>query len=1004
MKATERVFEQEIEWALIHENGYVKGNPASYNKELAMDTGAVLEFIKKTQAEEWKRICRNRHEETGKGFLNRLNDELSKRGIIDVLRDGITDLGVKVVLCYEQPTNTMNKTACEQYDQNTLQVTRQVKYSLKNENSVDMVIFLNGLPIITIELKNPLTGQTFQNAVEQYKNDRDPRELLFTFKKRCVVHFAMDSEEIRMTTKLDRLHTYFIPFNRGYNYGAGNPPVTGHYRTSYLWQDILKKDSIIDIVRHFVKIEKDEETQKEKLLFPRFHQLDVVRQLLKHAYRFGSGHTYLVQHSAGSGKSHSISWLAHHLASLYDSDNKIIFNSIIVITDRQVLDQQLRKDVYGVAHKKGVVVRVDKNSKQLTEALENDAKIIVCTLQKFPFVDVERISTKGKKFAVIVDEAHSSQTGQTSERLKEVLADISTRGDEAIERKLHEFAEAEAQAEAEEFDRDEDLAEQIRIRTAAHGKQKNLSFFAFTATPKQKTLEIFGTKNENGTPEPFHVYSMKQAVEEGFIFDVLKNYTTYQTYYKVGKTVADDPMYSKKQANKALGKYLSLHPHNLAQKTEIIIEHFRSQVKRKIGGKAKAMLVTGSRLHAVRYYFEFKNYIRKMNYTDLGILVAFSGTVRDTVNGSMKEYTEVGLNHCSEKELPKTFEKGEYHILLVAEKYQTGFDQPLLHTMYVDKKLSSIKAVQTLSRVNRICKGKTDTFILDFVNSEEDIRAAFQDYYQSTTISENTDPNTLYDIKYSLDTYKIYNDGEIRKFAHIFFKETKTQKEVNLGKIYAYIDPAVERFKELPESSLQQEFSSSLLKFLRLYSFLTHIINLGDDALYTFYVYAKFLARKLPHQNERTPHLDNEVVLQYYRLDKIAEKTLSLAAEPGVLYNATAAVSVPLEDEYEKLSKILEHINERFGTNFTEMDKVLEQIVQDMAKNKELILRAQNPIDLFKIVYDENIMEIILARLTQNQAFCTRYLDDTEFRSEIDKLLLPLVHERLSKMNGGKVV
>lgn len=998
MTTTERVFEEEIEWALLHENGYVKGNPAAYNRELAMDTDAVLRFIKITQPAEWKRICKNRHEATGEGFLLRLNDELSKRGIVDVLRHGVTDLGVSVQLCYAQPASAMNRSSCELYAHNTLQVTRQIKYSLKNENSVDMVIFLNGLPIITIELKNPLTGQTFRDAVEQYKTNRDPHEVLFTFKKRCVVHFAMDTEEIRMTTKLDRHNTVFIPFNKGYNYGAGNPPVTGHYRTSYLWQDILKKDSIIDILLQFVQIVKDKDTKIEKIIFPRFHQLDVVYQLLKQAYASGSGHNYLIQHSAGSGKSHSISWLAHHLASLHNADDQVIFNSIIVITDRRVLDKQLRDDVYSIEHKDGVVFRVDKHAKQLTEALEKDAKIIVCTLQKFPFVDVDRISSKGKRFAIIVDEAHSSQTGQASERLKEVLADISTQGNDAIEQKLQAFAEAEAQAESEEFDRDEDLAEQIRIRTAAHGRQANLSFFAFTATPKQKTLEIFGTSCGSGKPVPFHVYSMKQAIEEGFIFDVLKNYTTYQTYYKVGKRIADDPIYSKKQANKALGKYLSLHPHNLAQKTEIIIEHFRSQVKHKIGGKAKAMLVTGSRLHAVRYYFEFKKYIRKMHYTDLGILIAFSGTVKDNADGYMQEYTEPGLNHCSEKELPDTFEKAEYHILLVAEKYQTGFDQPLLHTMYVDKKLSGIKAVQTLSRVNRTHKGKTDTFILDFVNTEEEIRAAFQDYYESTTISENTDPNTLYDIKNSLDSFRIYADTEIEKFAQVFFKETKTQRNTDLGKINAFIDPAVERFKAFSGEALKKEFSSQLLKFLRLYAFLTHIINLGDDKLYTFYVYAKYLVRKLPHQHEVTPDIDNEVVLQYYRLDKTAENTISLAAEPGILYNATLAVSVPLDDEYERLSKILEHINERFGTTFTEMDKVLEQIMQDMSKNEELILRAQNPIDLFKIVYDEKIMDIILARITQNQAFCGRYLDDPEFKLEIDKQLLPLVYERLSKI------
>jgi type I restriction enzyme R subunit len=995
----ERTFEQEIEYWLTRgakkTDRYIKGTPFSFSREFAMDTKAVIAFVKDTQPNEWAALEKRHGADVEDGFLKRLNAELNNRGMIDVLRHGITDLGVNVRMAYFKPGSGMNKSATALYEKNVLQITRQVKYSLANENSIDTVIFLNGLPIITMELKNPLTGQTYKNAIAQYQNDRNPRELLLAFKKRAIVHFAVDTEEVWMTTWLRKLDTVFLPFNKGYNKGAGNPPVSGDYRTSYLWKEVLQRDSILYILHRFVQLTRDEKTGKEKLIFPRYHQLDVVRKLVADVYKNGSGKNYLIQHSAGSGKSNSIAWLAHHLTNLHDANDESIFHSIVVITDRRVLDKQLQRDIYNMEHKPGVVVRVDKNAKQLTTSLENGDKIIVCTLQKFPFVDVQRVATEGRRFAIIVDEAHSSQTGKASERLKEVLADISAQGEDAIEKKLHEYAVEEAKAEAEEKDTDEEIAAEM----ATHGQQQNLSFFAFTATPKQKTLEIFGTKSVNGKPEPFHVYSMRQAIEEGFIFNVLENYTTYETYFQIGKKVADDPVYSKGQANKALGKYMGLHPHNLAQKTEVIIEHFRSQVQHRIGGKAKAMLVTGSRLHAVRYYFEFQKYIKKMGYTDLGVLVAFSGMVKDNVTGEMKEYTESNLNNFPDSETVEKFDSVEYQLLLVAEKYQTGFDQPLLHTMYVDKKLSGVKAVQTLSRVNRTYPGKTETFILDFVNSREDIEKAFQDYYQETGVSETTDPNTIYDIKNVLDSFMLYLDSEIEAFAKVFFKETKNQGNIDLAKLNSFIDPAVDRYNALTEEQDKMDFKGALAKFIRLYSFLTHIIKLGDEKLHKFYAYAKALIRKLPRDaDERTPNLDNEVLLQYYRLQKSYEGTIELVKEDGVLYGKTSGTGLPLEDEKEKLSEIIQKLNERLGTNFTEMDKVLEQFVQDMASNEEMVLRAKNPLDLFKIIYDNNIMDVVLSRMAENTKFCERYLEDEEFRTEIDKILLPLVHARLSKI------
>jgi len=505
MDTTERRFEEEIEYYLLNigkeKDRYIKGNPQNYNRELAMDTGAVIDFIKSTQSKEWTLLTKRHGALVEQNFLKRLDNELKRRGMIDVLRHGIDDTGVSFKLSYFKPGSTMNKSAIESYDMNRLMITRQVHYSLDNNNSLDTMIFLNGLPIITIELKNQLTGQNVQNAIAQYKSDRNPKEKIFAFKQRALVHFAVDADEIYMTTKLGGQDTFFLPFNKGWNNGAGNPPVDGDYKTSYLWKDILQKDSLMDIIQRFIQIKKDENAGKETLIFPRFHQLKVVRRLVKDVYENGSGKNYLIQHSAGSGKSNSIAWLAHHLSNLHDKENKPVFNSVIVITDRRVLDKQLQRDIYNMEHKQGVVTKVDKNSKQLTKALENGDKIIICTLQKFPFVDVSNISTKDKRFAIIVDEAHSSQTGKSSEKLRETLADISTKGEDYIEEKLHAFAEYEAKLEkdSEEAEIDEAISNEMKT----HGIQPNLSFFAFTATPKQKTLEIFGERDAGGKPGPY---------------------------------------------------------------------------------------------------------------------------------------------------------------------------------------------------------------------------------------------------------------------------------------------------------------------------------------------------------------------------------------------------------------------------------------------------------------------------------------------------------------------
>ena len=998
----EKVFETEIEYSLTTFGGYEKGNANDFDAALAMDVKTVLRFIQDTQPKSWENLCKRHGDRVQQNFIKRLADELKNRDTLDVLRHGIKDLGVEVSLCYFKPASEMNKTTVERYNSNILSVMRQVHHSVsKPKDSVDTVLLLNGLPIVTLELKNPLTGQTYTDARQQYENDRSSKDALFAFKRGALVHFALDTEQAYMTTKLNGKGTVFLPFNKGNNGGAGNPVNPNGLRTAYLWEEVLVRDSILDIIERYLHLKKEEDKKtgklKETLIFPRYHQLDVVRILIADARLNGAGHNYLIQHSAGSGKSNSIAWLAHHLSTLHDSQNKVVFNSIVVITDRRVLDRQLQDIIYQFEHIDGVVVRIDEKSsipksKQLTDALNNNAKIIITTLQTFPFVlDKVEHSTE-KRFAVIVDEAHSSQTGKASEKLKEALAEIEAKGEDEIEEKLHQFAEAESKAESQSDNREDEIAREM----ASHGIQKNLSFFAFTATPKQKTLEIFGIRGADGLPHAFHVYSMRQAIEEKFILDVLENYTTYQTYFQVGKKIADDPVYGKNKANKALGKFLSLHPHNLAQKTEIIVEHFRSVTQHEIGGKAKAMLVTGSRLHAVRYYFEFLKYIKKMKYTDLGVLVAFSGIVKDNGN----DYTESGLNKFSEGELPDRFECEEYQILLVAEKYQTGFNQPLLHTMYVDKKLSGVKAVQTLSRLNRMCYGKSDTFVLDFANTKEEIFEAFQPYYERTDVDDVTDPNLVYDLKNTLDGYRVYTEAEVRAFANIFFKESAKQTELDFGKLSPYLNPAVDRYNALESDMERKEFKTILRKFTRLYSFISHIIKLEDAELHKFSAYAKCLLRKLPAEGyDQAPHLDNDVTLQYYRLQKIFEGKIQLEKETGVLPGGRHGAGVPPEEEKATLSELIAKLNERLGTNFTEMDKVIEQFVEDMAKNPEMQLRAKNPMDMFRVAYENNIMDVVIARLQQNQEFCTKYIEDGDFRGEIDRIILPLVHERLSEMH-----
>ena len=982
-------FEEYVEDRLI-KSGYIKGNPDDYNKEFAIDTKLLFEFFEDTQPKKMERLKEIYKDQYEFKVLSRLNRELNNRGMIDVLRHGIRDYGVYLDLAYFKPVSKLNTETLELYEKNRISVTRQVHYSTKNENSIDMLICVNGLPVSVLELKNPLTGQTYEDAIKQYKKDRSPSEILFQFKKRAIVFFAVDTQEVHMTTRLLGDKTSFLPFNKGCNGGKGNPDNPDGYKTAYLWEEILQKDSLMDIIKRFVFIEKQEKKDingktytLETVIFPRYHQLDVVRKVEADVRKKGVGINYLIQHSAGSGKTNSISWLAHRLANLHDDDDNPVFDSVIVITDRLVLDRQLQDRIYQLEHKHGVVEKIDKDSNQLADALKSGTRIIVSTLQKFPFI-IEKVGELEKrKYAVIIDEAHSSSAGENMASLREVLSVSS----------LEEAAKLDAEMEGKEYDPEEEILKAIKKR----GKQPNISFFAFTATPKAKTLEMFGTIGEDGLPHPFHLYSMRQAIEEEFILDVLQNYVTYETYFKLAKKIEDDPLFDKAKATKALTRYVSLHPHNIAQKTEIMVEHFRNVTRHKIGGRAKAMVVTSSRLHAVRYKLAFDEYIKKKGYKDMKTLVAFTGVVKD----DGVEYTESGMNKFKETELPERFATDEYQVLLVAEKYQTGFNQPLLHTMYVDKKLSGVKAVQTLSRLNRKCEGKNDTFILDFVNKAEDIQEAFKPYYQATIVEEVTEPNLLYDIQNQLHAYGVYVKDELDRFNSVYFKPKDKKTFKDRAILNHFIDIAVERFKKLEEQQ-KQDFNSQAVKFVRLYSFILQITPFEDIELHKLYVYLTYLLKKLPKEKGSTIHLADEIALEYYTTKKTFEGSISLTPDDGnvpitpVMFAGTGAK----EDKKEYLSSIIDRLNERFGTNFTKADQLsVEQIKEDFAADEDLVQKAKtNTIDDFRFAFEKVFIDKVIDRMDQNKAFFTRVLDDEQFRNALMEYMLVETYEKLNSV------
>ncbi len=987
----EITFEDAIETFLIEHGGYQKGNPQEFDRTLAYNKSTLLAFLQESQPKEWKKLADIHGKAIETKVTQRLYKELELRGMLDVLRNGVTDNGVKFDTAYFKSESSLNPETIRLYNLNRLEITRQVKYSPKSEKSLDMVISLNGLPVATCELKNQFTNQNVNHAIKQYREDRDPREVLFQFKRRALVHFAVDDEEVYMTTKLDGANTKFLPFNKGYNNGEGNPPNPHGYKTSYLWETILPRDSWMEILAKFLHLQVEEFTfegkklTKETMIFPRFHQLDVVRKLVADAKLHGVGKNYLIEHSAGSGKSNSIAWLAYRLGSLHNANDDKVYNTVIVVTDRNVLDTQLQNTIYQFEHKLGVVQKIDKDSTQLAQAIAAGTGIIITTLQKFPFTVGKISELPNRKYAIIVDEAHSSQGGEASRKMKEVLSAKS----------LEDAEQQESETQAE----DHDVEDEIRQVLLSRGRQKNLSFFGFTATPKPKTLEVFGEIGIDGKPRPFHLYSMRQAIEEGFILDVLEHYTTYKTYFKLSKAIEDDPELNKKKASTAIGRFVSLHPTNVAQKTEIMVEHFRTVTAKKIGEKAKAMVVTSSRLHALKYYQEFNKYIKQKGYTDIKVLAAFSGVVKDTETG--EEYRESKLNGFGEKELPEKFKSNDYKVLIVADKYQTGFDEPLLHTMYIDKKLSGIKAVQTLSRLNRKIPGKEDTFVLDFVNETDTILESFQPYYEMTLLAETTDPNLLYDLKLWLEGKKVFSQEDIDDFCSIFFKSATIQSSKDQGLLYAKVQPAVDRFIALATQEEKDDFKHTLTSFLRLYAFLSQIVPFQDSSLEKLYAYGRLLLNKIPKDADTKYQLTDDIALEYYRLQKISEGSITLEKQGGVELQPTSEAGLSREkEEKAHLSEIIQILNDRFGTEFTEADRLFfDQIEAELVADEKLSDKAKsNTIDNFKFGFDDVFLTKLIDRMDQNQDIFAKIMDDEKFAETIKTLLMKQVYKKLNEV------
>ncbi len=940
-------FEDHIEQRL-NQSDYHSLQPTDYDKSLCLIPDEVGQFIRATQPKTYQRLERQYGADTPQKLTLRISNQVASRGVLDVLRKGVRDRGSHFHLTYFQPSSGMNPDHQRLYAKNRFSLVRQLRYSERNEKSLDMVLFLNGLPLVTMELKNSLTGQVVTDAEKQYRTDRDPREPLFQF-RRCLVHFAVGNEKVSMTTHLQGGKTRFFPFNKGIE----NPVNPKGHKTAYLWEDILHPDNLLELINNFIheqettekvydhRIDAVRDEKHRVLVFPRYHQLDVIRELQAAVVEDGVGNNYLIQHTTGSGKSNSIAWLAHLLTHLYraQTDTNRIFDSVIVVTDRRVLDKQLQETIKQVEQVDGVVHSVDKTSAQLRDFLESGKDIIISTIQKFSVIAEEIGKLKSKTFAVIIDEAHSSQSGESARSLRTSLS----KG-------------VEGGVEEDDADEVSDIDARIIEEMEQRRMQEHISYFGFSGTPKNKTLELFGRKDEEGKFVPFHTYSMRQSISEGFTLDVLQNYTTFKRYFELVKSVPEDEEYEKARTLRTLTNYVDLQPHSIETKTRIILEHFTTRTAKTIEGKGRAMLITPSRLHCVRYKQEFDQQMREMGLS-YGCLVAFSSTVHDTDNG--KDYTEDGMNALPPSvSIADSFKSPEYRILIVSNKFQTGFDEPMLQTMYVDKRLDGLQCVQSLSRLNRVAAGKTDTLVLDFVNEPDQVQEAFQQYYQTTTLAEETDPNRLYDLQSQLEGYDLYDADKIGRFCEIFYDPNQPDELLQ-----GVLDSVVERWLAL-ETEDREEFRSTLQSYIRLYGYISQLITFTDVDLEKLYVFGRSLNKKLPKREHPDLHdVLASVDLDSFRVQRTHEELqLSLEAEDSEVEGIGSGVGILREQEQDFLSNIINALNDAYQTDFTMEDKVdIETIHRKVSENEELrqVIEGDNTETNKRYKFDQVVEEIL---------------------------------------------
>ena len=989
MIATEKRFESDIETAMLS-GGYTRNND-TYDAKNALYLDTLVRFVQTTQPKSWQRF--ELQSGTPEKFAQAFQNAVDMDGLLSVMRNGFKHRGIPFRVCYFKPESGLNQTALDNYNANEITINRQWYYSPDCRKSVDMVIAVNGIPVFAFELKNQYTGQDIEDAKRQWMFDRDPRELCFRFNNRILAFFCVDQLEACMTTKLNGKNTIFLPFNQGSNGagndgGKGNPPNPDGYPTAYLWENVFQKDSMMDILQKFMSYRKD----KKMLLFPRYHQLDVVRSLIGHVRQFGAGHNYLIQHSAGSGKSNSIAWTAYRLAALFNDEDKPVFSSVIIVTDRRVLDAQLQETIAGFDHKLGAIETIDekKNSRDLRDAINDGVRIVVTTLQKFPVIYQEVDKVEGRNFAVIVDEAHSSQTGKSAIKLKTALADT--------EAALREYAEIEGKAE-DEIDRNDKIVQEM----ITHGKHPNLSFFAFTATPKAQTLEMFGEPYPDGTFHPFHIYSMRQAIEEGFILDVLRNYMTYSTCFKIAKNTPDNPELPESRATKLIKKYQKLHPYNISQKSAIIVETFRDTTRHKIGGKGKMMVVTDSRLAAVRYFHEIKRYIKEHGYTDIDVLTAFSGSVQD----GTEEYTESSLNVRKDgSHISETQTKAEFHdnfnVLVVAEKYQTGFDEPLLHTMIVDKKLKGVKAVQTLSRLNRTCSGKIDTFVLDFANKQEDIYDAFQPFYQKTFLEQEVNVDLIYQTERDLLNYAIYTSDDIEAFIKVW-NAKGVQDSAAMGRMTSVLKPVTDRYN-LKNPEERYQFRRLVRSFIKWYGYITQVVRMFDTDMHKEYLFLSYFLHLLPVEKDDPVDLEGKLKLEYYKLQKTFEGAIELEDLDGV-YKPAKQKGGEGKQKKSPLDEILDKINEKYKGEFTDADRVIIGALHDkLIKNPKLLNSAgtTDPVIFTESIFPSAFGEAAMESYTESQESYESLFQDKNKYNAIMSALAGVIYREMRKQDSNK--